>query len=484
MTKLQLAGGRYELGKILDRVGRAEVRKGRDRSLDRKVVVILHPARRDRHSGAADALLAHPLLERALFGARLIHPNIVAVYDAGVDLIDGRKMLYVVMEYVASRPLREVVRENEGLSVERAKRITADVLSALGYGHGAGILHLRVEPRTVLMASTDHVKLANCGITTWLNYSDVETAQYMAPELTQGEPPDSRSDIYSAGCLLYYMLTGGPPFVGQSAVSIAYSHLKEVGTAPSLISPGAIPARMDAIVLRALAKERSDRFESAEQMRSALRSEFTAAPAVRSPTRADSSPGLASSQRRLLQPPAAARQSRPVAVRPAIPSPIELKRPIVTQLVQSGRRSEPIGEEVRSFNNSMSSSTAVERITVRSTSRVSVSVDVRNARALSGSGGVNFLNVAEVQAQLRNEVARQYSLKIDTEIAQERSTEISVPAHKNLKVVFRWMRIWDQGVARLADQSKPAVALAQVPFEFTTSLAFDWKAEELPSHQP
>lgn len=343
MTKLLLAG-RYELGRLLDRGGTAEVRKGRDRILGRKVEIVLLPARPSQRSSATDWLGPAALRSSAISSARLLHANILEVYDTGDDLIDGRKMVYVVMEYGAGRTLRDIIEDEGRLEVGRAMQIMAEVLSALAYGHRAGLLHLGVEPRNVVITDAGHVKLTNPGISRWLYYSDAEAAQYGSPDVYQGLSIDARSDIYSAGCVLYHMLTGRPPFVSESAIFTAYSHVREGATPPSsLVS--AVPRKIDGIVLKALAKSPPSRFGSADQMRAAITEGSIAEPIAQSPLALERISELDRAQRRGR--PSAVRRTRPVAGRPATPSTIVLKRPIVIASEEFDRRAEHIGDEVR-----------------------------------------------------------------------------------------------------------------------------------------
>ena len=217
-----LIGGRYELGELLGRGGMAEVRKGTDTRLGRVVASSdcgpTSPAtRRSRRGSGA----------RPSPPASLNHPAIVAVYDTGEEPAadgSGVSQPYIVMEFVAGRTLRDILREGRKILPERALEITSGVLSALDYSHRAGIIHRDIKPGNVMLTPTGDVKVMDFGIARAISDASstmtqtaavVGTAQYLSPEQARGETVDSRSDVYSAGCLLYELLTGRPPFVGR-----------------------------------------------------------------------------------------------------------------------------------------------------------------------------------------------------------------------------------------------------------------------------
>ena len=168
--------------------------------------------------------------------------------------------------------------------------------------------------------------------------------------------------------------------------------------------------------------------------------------------------------------------------RTAVPMPgtVVLERPTIVRVTESpGRRTEPIGDDVRSFNNAKSSSTAVETIRVSNTTRVSTSVDLSKTRALSGSAGVSFVDVASARASLSNDLTRHYSLQLDSELAYEQTTQINIPANTNVEVTFHWFRIWVAGTLTLSDLAKPAAEVAQVPFEITVGLNFNKETRDI-----
>jgi serine/threonine-protein kinase len=266
-----LIGGRYELGELLGRGGMAEVRKGTDTRLGRTVAV-----KRLRTDLASDATFQARFRREAQSSAALNHPAIVAVYDTGEEITaDGIHQPYIVMEYVAGRTLRDILREGRKILPERALEIASDVLSALEYSHKAGIIHRDIKPGNVMLTPNGDVKVMDFGIARAMSDGQqtmtqtaavVGTAQYLSPEQARGETVDSRSDVYSAGCLLYELLTGRPPFVGDSPVAVAYQHVRENPQPPSALDPS-LPGAIDAIVLTSLAKRVSDRYQSAAAMR-------------------------------------------------------------------------------------------------------------------------------------------------------------------------------------------------------------------------
>ena len=179
------------------------------------------------------------------------------------------------MEYVAGRTLRDILREGRKILPERALEITSGVLSALDYSHRAGIIHRDIKPGNVMLTPSGDVKVMDFGIARAISDASstmtqtaavVGTAQYLSPEQARGETVDSRSDVYSAGCLLYELLTGRPPFVGDSPVAVAYQHVREQAAPPSDHDTD-LPPELDAIVMKALAKRLEDRYQSAAAMR-------------------------------------------------------------------------------------------------------------------------------------------------------------------------------------------------------------------------
>ena len=266
-----LVGGRYELGELLGRGGMAEVRKGTDTRLGRVVAV-----KRLRTDLASDATFQARFRREAQSSASLNHPSIVSVYDTGEEMSDdGVAQPYIVMEHVAGRTLRDILREGRKILPERALEITSGVLSALDYSHRAGIIHRDIKPANVMLTPSGDVKVMDFGIARAVSDASstmtqtaavVGTAQYLSPEQARGETVDSRSDVYSTGCLLYELLTGRPPFVGESPVAVAYQHVREPAVPPSTHDTE-LPAEVDAIVMKALAKRVEDRYQSAAAMR-------------------------------------------------------------------------------------------------------------------------------------------------------------------------------------------------------------------------
>jgi eukaryotic-like serine/threonine-protein kinase len=268
-----LIGGRYELGELLGRGGMAEVRKGKDQRLGRTVAV-----KRLRTDLASDATFQARFRREAQSSASLNHPSIVSTYDTGEEMAtdgSGVAQPYIVMECVEGRTLRDILREGRKILPERALEITAGVLSALDYSHRAGIIHRDIKPGNVMLTPSGDVKVMDFGIARAISDAAssmtqtaavVGTAQYLSPEQARGESVDSRSDVYSAGCLLYELLTGRPPFVGDSPVAVAYQHVREPAVPPSQHDAELTPD-IDVIVMKALAKRVEDRYQSAAQMR-------------------------------------------------------------------------------------------------------------------------------------------------------------------------------------------------------------------------
>ena len=279
-------GGRYELAGLLGRGGMAEVRKGTDARLGRVVAV-----KRLRTDLASDPTFQARFRREAQSSASLNHPAIVAVYDTGEEMSsDGSDVAqpYIVMEYVAGRTLREILREGRKILPERALEISSGVLAALDYSHRAGIIHRDIKPANVMLTPGGDVKVMDFGIARAISDASstmtqtaavIGTAQYLSPEQARGETVDSRSDVYSAGCLLYELLTGRPPFVGESPVSVAYQHVREQAAAPSTLDPE-LPPEIDAIVMKSLAKPLDERYQSAAAMRADIERFLAGKPVV------------------------------------------------------------------------------------------------------------------------------------------------------------------------------------------------------------
>lgn len=281
-----MLGDRYRIGEVIGRGGMAEVHEGHDLRLGRRVAVkILRP------DLARDPSFQVRFRREAQSAAALNHPNIVAVYDTGEDSLTSETgetivVPYIVMEYVDGMTLRQLLASGRRLLPERALEITAGVLSALDYAHRHGIVHRDIKPGNVMLTRTGEVKVMDFGIARAVNDASsgmtatsavMGTAQYLSPEQARGEVVDARSDLYSAGVLLYELLTGRPPFTGESAVAIAYQHVSEMPVPPSQVDSGVSP-EIDAVVLRALAKRPDDRYQSAIEFRADVERAIAGAP--------------------------------------------------------------------------------------------------------------------------------------------------------------------------------------------------------------
>lgn len=268
----RLLGGRYQLSGPLGRGGMAQVFRARDTRLGREVAV-----KQLRVDLAGDPTFQARFRREAQAAAGLNHPNIVSVYDTGEepDPITGISVPYIVMELVEGHTLREILRDGRKILPQRALEFTQGVLDALSFSHKAGIVHRDIKPANVMLTSMGVVKVMDFGIaravadtsaTMTQTAAVIGTAQYLSPEQARGETVDARSDIYSAGCLMYELLVGRPPFQGDSPVSVAYQHVRENPVPPSQLDPVVTPG-MDAIVLKALAKDPAHRYQTAAAMR-------------------------------------------------------------------------------------------------------------------------------------------------------------------------------------------------------------------------
>ncbi|MEV4259595.1 Stk1 family PASTA domain-containing Ser/Thr kinase, partial [Spirillospora sp. NPDC049652] len=270
MSQPRLLGGRYELESVIGRGGMAEVYRARDLRLDRVVAV-----KTLRSDLARDPTFQERFRREAQSAASLNHPSVIAVYDTGEDSIGDTHIPYIVMEYVDGSTLRDLLRENRALMPQKALEITDGILRALDYSHRGGIVHRDIKPANVMLTRQHEVKVMDFGIARAMHDSAstmtqtaqvIGTAQYLSPEQARGERVDARSDLYSTGCVLYELLTGRPPFTGDSPVAIAYQHVREEPTPPSQVDPD-IPHWADAIVLKAMAKSAADRYQNAGEFR-------------------------------------------------------------------------------------------------------------------------------------------------------------------------------------------------------------------------
>jgi eukaryotic-like serine/threonine-protein kinase len=272
MTTPRLLSDRYELGDTLGYGGMSEVHRGMDKRLGRDVAVKVL-----RADLARDPQFQLRFRREAQNAAALNHPAIVAVYDTGEVHSDFGPLPYIVMEYVDGHTLREMVKTQGPLSQQRVIEVMADVCAALDFSHKHGIIHRDVKPANIMINRAGAVKVMDFGIARALGEGQnvtqtaavIGTAQYLSPEQAQGLAVDARSDVYAAGCVLFELLTGEPPFTGDTPVAVAYQHVREDPRSPSELNPNVSP-QLDAIVLKALSKNPANRYQSAAEMRADL----------------------------------------------------------------------------------------------------------------------------------------------------------------------------------------------------------------------
>jgi eukaryotic-like serine/threonine-protein kinase len=262
---------RYHTGELLGRGGMSEVYRGFDVQLRRPVAI-----KRLRPDFSNNPGFRARFSREAQSAGRLSHSAIVAIYDTGEERdATGPSIPFIVMELVEGRSLREVLRKEGKIPPWRALEITSAVLDALSCSHEAGIIHRDIKPANVMVTNAGDVKVADFGIarpvsetsgTVTLAGTVVGTPQYLSPEQGRGEPVDARSDIYSVGCMLYELLVGEPPFTGDSPVSIVVQHVSDAPAPPSAAGSD-ITTAIDAIVLKALAKDPADRYQTATEMK-------------------------------------------------------------------------------------------------------------------------------------------------------------------------------------------------------------------------
>ncbi len=272
----RILAGRYELGEFIGQGGMATVYRGFDKKLGRQVAIKVMKA-----DLAGDEAFRDRFRQEAQSAARMAHPAIVRVLDAGDDLIHTaagpKKLPFIVMEYVDGRNLRQHLSQS-GVSSKEACRITTAVLSALEYSHRAGIVHRDIKPANIMITKAGHVKVMDFGIARAVSETSstlqettqiLGTAAYFSPEQAKGEAVDPRTDLYSTGVLLYELLTGTVPFKGDSAVAVAYQHVSE-RPLPPIERRSDISSPLNAVVLYALIKDKTRRFQNANEFKLAL----------------------------------------------------------------------------------------------------------------------------------------------------------------------------------------------------------------------
>jgi serine/threonine-protein kinase len=257
----------------------AEVHLGHDTRLGRPVAIKLL-----RSDLARDANFLTRFRREAQAAGGLNDPNIVAIYDSGEETTTDAggapvPQPYIVMEYVDGETLREKLQRENVIAPSEAAQIVEGVLAALAYSHRMGFVHRDIKPANVMLTRSRDIKVMDFGIaravadtsaTMTQTQAVIGTAQYLSPEQAQGLPVDARSDLYSTGCLLFELLTGRPPFVGDSPVSVAYQHVGERPQPPSSFNHD-VPTAYDSITLHALEKERERRYQSATEFRNDLK---------------------------------------------------------------------------------------------------------------------------------------------------------------------------------------------------------------------
>ena len=260
--------GRYELTHLIARGGMAQVYRARDRLLDRPVALkVLFPEL------SVDRAFVERFRREAQAAANLSHPNIVPVFDWGED----GGTYYIVMEYIDGQPLSQALRSGGPMPAQRVAMIGARVADALAYAHRHGVVHRDVKPGNVLITNDEQVKVTDFGIARAVNTEEsltqtgavMGTATYFSPEQAEGGGVDPRSDIYSLGVVMYEMVAGRPPFLGESPVAVASKHVRERPPLLRDLNP-TVPPALEAVIAKAMAKSADLRYQTATELRADL----------------------------------------------------------------------------------------------------------------------------------------------------------------------------------------------------------------------
>ncbi|HSK58913.1 MAG TPA: Stk1 family PASTA domain-containing Ser/Thr kinase [Actinomycetospora sp.] len=275
MTQATVVAGRYQLGPALGRGGMADVHAGHDVRLGREVAIKVL-----RADLARDPSFRLRFEREAQNVAALNHPGIVAVYDTGEVAGEQVDLPFIVMEYVSGSTLRDLLRVHGPMPPARACAVMADVCGALGFSHEHGVVHRDVKPANIMITPGEVVKVMDFGIARALTETGpgltgdmvIGTAQYLSPEQGLGQEVDARADVYAAGCVLFELLTGEPPFSGDSPVAIVYQHVREDPPLVAVLAPAGVdvPGELEAVVRRAMAKNPDNRYATAADMRADL----------------------------------------------------------------------------------------------------------------------------------------------------------------------------------------------------------------------
>ncbi len=273
----ELLSGRYRLGELIGVGGMSDVFRAEDELLGRSVAV-----KKMRADLARDENFLARFRREAKNAAVLNHPNIVSVYDTGETAGPMGTIPFIVMELVQGETLRDLVRREGPMEIHRAAAIMAEVVDALEFSHQAGIVHRDIKPANIMLTNTGAVKVMDFGIARALGDSTtmtqtaavIGTAQYLSPEQARGQNAEARSDIYSAGCVLFEAITGQPPFTGETPLSVAYQHVQDAPPSVAKYLP-ALDAKevraIDAVLLTAMAKDPLERYDSAADFAEELR---------------------------------------------------------------------------------------------------------------------------------------------------------------------------------------------------------------------
>jgi len=366
------------------------------------------------------------------------------------------------MEYVDGRTLRDLLRDDRRLLPERALEITDGMLRALDYSHHNGIVHRDIKPANVMLTRTGEVKVVNFGTAGVVSGHGAQVigTQYLSPEQVRGERVDARSDLYSTGCVLYELLTGRLPFLGDSPVAIAYQHMRQSPVPPSQLDPE-IPAWADSIVLKAMAKDPAQRYQSAAEMRTDVQRALAALRGV-GPRRAVIATRVSS--------------QTPQALSSLISQPsrkVDLSGCALVGVTNEQQVEKFLWEQRKRYRNS-SGSTVTRELSVTNSITLTVTTESSKLTSYNAEAGVTLLGFASIKGQVQRQLSERYSITRQSTSSVSDKTAVTLKPHMTVEHVIQWKAVTWIGTALLGRPTRgSSLPIAAVPYQAQVSLTYD-----------